>query len=113
MLTPYEKILKIAASEARTFNREFDFHMRQKNREYFQAQSLVTARTERATLDSFGARKRHTQFLTNFYQHHGHGHGSHMPSSAYGGPGGSKEAPICLPFYNQLNAISHHLGQHQ
>lgn len=37
MLTPYEKIIKIAASEARTFNRDFDFHMRQKNREYFQA----------------------------------------------------------------------------
>jgi len=28
ILTPYEKVLKVAASEARTFNRDFDFHMR-------------------------------------------------------------------------------------
>lgn len=77
---------------------------------------MLTARTERATLDSFGARKRHTQFLTNFYQHHGHG--SHLPSasalnSATGNSAKDSIPTICLPFYNQLNMISHCVSQHQ
>ena len=58
-LTPYEKILKLAATEARTFNHNFDI-MRQTNRENFQVQSLQTARTERPSLESFSSRKRHS-----------------------------------------------------
>lgn len=49
--------------------------------------------------------------MTNFYQHHGHG--SHLPSSSAAAGSSSAAGPLCLPFYNQLNAISHHLGVHQ
>lgn len=64
-LTPYEKVLKAAASEAQIFNRQFD-NVRSLNKQHFQAQSVQMAHLERPQLDSF-VRKRHSQFLTNFY----------------------------------------------
>ena len=107
IMTPYEKVLKLAAYEARAFNRNFDI-MRSTNREHFIAQSAQTSYTERAPLDSYGARKRHSHFLTNFYQHNSHS--SHLPSSSVGL--GSTAGPLCLTFYNHLNLISHHISAH-